>query len=127
MERTHQKFNYPDLLANVPMLTKGPSDEAIRAHGNAVYGDKLTIDERAAIWIAENPEPCRLFEKFALEAIAAGRAKIGAKALAEHVRWDSWVKGTDYRMNNDAVALLARRFMQKYPQHGKVFETRGNK
>jgi hypothetical protein len=78
-------------------------------------------------WMAENPDTYRLFKQFTLQAIDNGVTKLGAKAVAERIRWESTLRkdAQGYRMNNNAVSEMARRFMAEYPEHNGIFETRG--
>ena len=71
------------------------------------------------------PEVWEAFKRYTLQAVSAGR-RMGAKAVAERVRWEMAVeKGDDgFRLNNNAVAFYARRFMAQFPQHGEVFRLR---
>ena len=77
-------------------------------------------------YIADNPKAWALFVKFTQEAIAAGRKTIGAKMIAERIRWETMLrKNGDYKFNNNYTAGMARRFMEQYPQHDGLFVTRG--
>ncbi len=98
-----------------------PHDNAIRAYLNATYRpEKLSATE----YMARYPQVYQAFEQFAHEALRAGRERIGAKMIAERIRWESFIKGDDYRVNNTYVSAMARRFMDENPLYGKVFETR---
>lgn len=84
-------------------------------------------------FVREHPEAWAMFCRFALEAIdaqrrAGRRLKIGAKAVAERVRWETTLAARDahgWRWNNSYTAPAARRFMAEHPGYGRVFETRG--
>lgn len=104
-------------------------DIAIRAAGNAAYsGKREPVDVRAARYLAENPEVYREFCRFAWEAVMAGRNRIGAKAIAERLRWESFVTGNDgFRCNNSYVSFMARRFMEENRQCAGLFKTRESK
>lgn len=75
---------------------------------------------------ADNPHVWTLFEKFALEAIARGRGKFGAKAIFERLRWYSIVEtdGEPWRLNNNYTAYYARLFESRHPEHAGFFEMR---
>lgn len=106
-------------------MFSAPHDIAVRAHLNGTYGQKEPVDIRAARYIRENPDIYRLFCRFAWEAIAAGRQRLGAKLIAERIRWESLLAGNDgFKCNNSYVAFMARRFMQENPDHDGIFETR---
>lgn len=75
---------------------------------------------------AEHPDAYRMFCRYAHEAIRAGAGKLGAKMVAERVRWQSRIMtGMDgYRINNNMTAFFARKFMRDYPAHAGIFATR---
>ncbi len=73
-----------------------------------------------------NPKVWEMFVEFSLEAIRAGRKVLGAKMIAERIRWEVYVKTTteDFKINNNHTAFYARKFMRTYPAHGEIFRTR---
>lgn len=110
---------------------KSPHDNAIRASTNRTYRKKkLSESEReqmAERYLRENPTVYRKFCTFTWQLINAGEKRIGAKMIAERLRWDSITtkSSTDpYAVNNSYVSFMARRFMRDNPQVGQVFETR---
>lgn len=97
--------------------------QAITRSLEAAGVDRRTIDKFLA-WHTRNPHVWRFFETFALKAIAAGQ-KLGAKAIAERVRWEVAVeRGEDFKVNNNFPAYYARVFALKHPAHRDYFETR---
>lgn len=85
-----------------------------------------TLEERAARWIAANPEPVRRFAEVALAMHHAGE-RVGAKAIAEHLRVDGVVtnrQGDRWQWNNSYTAHVARHVMQTWPELDGYFETR---
>lgn len=76
-----------------------------------------------------NPQVWQMFRRFTLEAIGAGRNRIGAKMIAERIRWETFVgdRSGDFRINNNFPAYYARKFMAEYPEHKGVFQTRASK
>lgn len=98
-------------------------DIKARIHRN--LSDDLPVEQRAANWLKLYPDVEREFNRLTWEAINAGRTRIGAKCLAEVLRWNGFIKGgSGFKLNNIAVSLLARRFMDANPQYPKLFETR---
>ena len=86
--------------------------------------DPSTPQERAASLVT--PEIYALFERFALQAIDAGRARIGARMIAERMRWETSLRmDADIKINNNAVPALAREFVRRHPEHAGVFSFRG--
>ena len=86
---------------------------------------RLPVEARAMAGIEKHPDGEGMVDSFASQALNAGRTKLGSKAILERLRWESYLmKDKGFKVNNICGALLARRFMTKYPQYGKVFETR---
>jgi len=76
--------------------------------------------------MARYPQVYQAFEQFAHEALRAGRERIGAKMIAERIRWESFIKGDKtFKVNNSYVSCLARRFVNENPLYGNVFNFRG--
>ena len=78
-------------------------------------------------WILAHPDAWALFERFSLQAVAAGRKKIGAGMVAERIRWATQVEldeGSGFKLNNNYRAFLARLFVTKHPQHRDLFDFR---
>ena len=114
IEELRQPLNGLERYADRLPELKYPHDNAIRAHANKTYSKRLP-DEAAY----------KVFCQFTLEAIASGIKTLGAKAVAERVRWESSLQKTGaYKINNTDVAGFAKRFMAEHPQH-QVFRTRG--
>ncbi len=78
------------------------------------------------IFHLNNPEVYALFDRFAREAIAAGRFTLSAKLIFERIRWETQVVTTDraYKLNNNYHAYYARLWMFKNPQSKASFRTR---
>lgn len=73
----------------------------------------------------ENPAVYEVFTKFTDEAIRAGRRKIGAKMIAERMRWEHTVSGNDgYKINNSYIAHYARLYENEHPEHRGLFQFR---
>jgi len=85
----------------------------------------LSLAEKYRIWIAANPHVLDVFEALAEPRIRAGK-RVGAKALAERVRWESALrtKGDPWRINNNHVAFIARDLIKRRPEWADAFETR---
>lgn len=76
-----------------------------------------------------NPKVWELFKRFTLQAIRAGRQRIGAKMIAERIRWETFVGDRDgeFRINNNFPAYYARKFMSEFPEHEGIFQTRASR
>ena len=85
-------------------------------------------DSRFQEYHAQNPAVYEWFKKFTFEAINAGRTRLGAKMVAERLRWQSTVSGNDgWKINNSHVAGYARLFARDFPEHQNLFSTRKSK
>lgn len=74
---------------------------------------------------ANNPQIYEQFVVFTFQAINAGRKHLGAKMIAERMRFESLVSGDDgFKINNSYIAFYARMFERNYPQHKGLFEFR---
>ncbi|CAN0458279.1 unnamed protein product, partial [Phaeothamnion confervicola] len=78
-------------------------------------------------WVEQHPDIYALFRKFTLEAIAKGM-KLGAKAVAERVRWETPATGEKpYKVANISVTYMALKFEKEHPQHEGFFKTHKRK
>ena len=75
-----------------------------------------------AKWHKDNRSIYTAFKRNALRLIGMGRLHYGARALAEGIRLETYLRdaGCDYKLNNNVVALLSRHFSLEYPQHRKL-------
>lgn len=73
-----------------------------------------------------NPDVWEWVVRFAFEAVAAGRARIGIASVWERIRWHVEVERREnpYALNNNFRAYYARKFQRTYPAHSSLFETR---
>lgn len=76
-----------------------------------------------------HPEIYDYFVRFAREwrATKGQHAKIGAKCLAERVRWEVAISGKDdegFKINNSAVSFYARLIALQEPSLKDIFEFR---
>jgi hypothetical protein len=73
---------------------------------------------------AENPYVYSLFERFAFDAIRAGRKRFSAHAVIHRIRWYTQVetKSRDgFKINNNWFPFYARLFMRDHPEHEGFF------
>ena len=86
----------------------------------------MTLEEKFAKFHAENPKVYRLFDRFAMEAVAAGRLILSAKLIFERIRWETTVitAGDEYKLNNNYHAYYARLWMKRNPYMMVKFRTR---
>lgn len=89
--------------------------------------DVRTLEERFWDFHDENPRVYELFDRFAMEAVRAGRTRIGAKMLIERMRWYTTVEAVDtdgWKLNNNYTAFYARLWVEDHPEHAELFELR---
>lgn len=87
------------------------------------------LERRFAEFHAANPHVYAEFERRALQLYRAGARRIGAKAIAERIRWDVHVRtlGNEYKLNNSFVSLYARLLIHRHPELADVIELRQRK
>lgn len=73
----------------------------------------------------ENPTIYEEFKKFSFQLINSGHRKIGAKQVAERIRWESMTqKNGKFKFNNNYTADYARKFEADHPEYSDLFEKR---
>lgn len=87
------------------------------------------IERRFAEFHRANPHVYAEFERRALQLHRAGARRIGAKAIAERIRWDINIRtlGDEYKINNSYTALYARLLIHHHPELADVIELRRRK
>lgn len=88
----------------------------------------LTIEERFNRFYAANPHVADAFEALAAQWLAR-HSKVGAKAIAEQLRWRSGIEtqGEPWKINNSLVALYARLLLDRHPEWKGRIEIRERK
>lgn len=88
-----------------------------------------SIESRFRRFHAQNPHVYQMFKQFTIEAISKGRQKIGAKMIAERIRWYSEVEssGDQFKLNNNFVSRYVRMLEREDPRLVSVFERRSLK
>ena len=85
---------------------------------------RRSLSERYAAWRALNPQVYKLFRRFAYEAFGSGH-RLGAKAIAERMRWEMQVKARDdFKVNNSFVSRMVRELIEEDERFGEYFRTR---
>jgi hypothetical protein len=77
--------------------------------------------------VDKRPDLFWTFEKFAFDAIRAGRERFSADMIFNRMRWYTQIETCDdsgFRLNNNYRTLLARLFMILHPEHDGWFEIR---
>lgn len=87
---------------------------------------KAHLDARFADFDRANPAVYGLFVAFAARAKDSGVKRLGAKAIAERVRWECAVetRGDTVKINNDYVSRYARKVAAQRPDLADLFEFR---
>jgi hypothetical protein len=77
----------------------------------------------------QNPHVYAAFERFARQAIASGRKRLGAGLIYERMRWHYSIetKGDEFQLNNNYRADYARMFEERNPEYKGFFSTRERK
>lgn len=87
---------------------------------------RATPDERFEQFDREHPEAFRLFVKYAHLARARGMKCFSAGTILDIIRWEeAGVNGgSDFKVNNDFAAPMARRLIREEPSFDGFFELR---
>lgn len=88
-----------------------------------------TIKEAFEEFHELNPHIYRNLRYLALQAVRAGRKKLGMRLLWERLRWEYFITTIsddedDYKLNNDFPPHYSRMLMEKEPELAGVFEIR---
>jgi hypothetical protein len=85
-----------------------------------------TIEQRFFDFHRENPQVYTILVSLARQAKAAGKKRIGIKALFERARWDLWLqtRGDDFRLNNSYSSRYSRMIEDLEPDLRGLFEKR---
>ena len=90
------------------------------------YTPTMSLADRFAAFHEQNPHVADALEALADQWLATGHSKVGMKALAERVRWESGIQttGEPWRINNSHVAFYARLLIERRPEWADAIETR---
>jgi len=88
-----------------------------------LFNQRLTF----ADYDEAHPEVWSAFERIALDLIATGIRRYGAKAIFEVIRYYHTVNTNenDFKVNNNFTADYARKFAEEHPEHKDFFSFRG--
>lgn len=91
----------------------------------------LSIEDAFIEFHANNPHVYRNLRFLALQAVRAGRKKLGVKFLFERLRWEYFLNTKreegEFALNNNFTSRYARMLMVNNPELESVFETRAMK
>lgn len=105
-----------------------PSDDPYRGEQmmllDTTKADRFT--KEADEWVRRNPEAWFFIRSQAVE--RTGRQKrFGIGELCEQVRWHMYAQGvTNFKVNNNHRAALARRLIKEYPPCEPYIQTRSS-
>ena len=88
--------------------------------------DRPSLEQRWREYDRKHPETYRLFVRFTMELIAAGRKHYSANAVVHRIRWHTAIECGDdgFKVNNDFARCMSDRFSAEHPQHDGFFRTR---
>lgn len=93
----------------------------------AIVLGKTTIERRFRQYHAAHPEVYRELVQLARQAKAAGRTRMGMKALFEILRWNRMLNGVDpegFKLNNIFSSRYTRLICEQEPDLADLFQTR---
>jgi hypothetical protein len=90
------------------------------------YERYMSLDERWLTFHEANPQVYVALRRLALDLVRAGNPRIGAKMLAEVVRWRTSLQpGTEvWKINNSYISRYSRLLARAEPELADAFETR---
>lgn len=84
--------------------------------------DTIGYISRFKIYDRDNPLIWEKFEELAFVSAQSTRNRFSAKAIIEHIRWDTNIVGTgDYKITDTWTAFYLRKFLLKYPRFRNFF------
>jgi hypothetical protein len=68
----------------------------------------------------------KMFDEIALDLISRGIERYSSDAILHRIRWHRQIEQGDrsFKCNDNWTPTLARRFVEKHPQHARFFEFR---
>lgn len=86
----------------------------------------IPLQQKFDAWIEANPNFWRMFCEFTFELTRANIHKSSAWLVCNRIRWETALitRGNPYKISNDFIALLSRKFMQEFPEHQGFFQTK---
>jgi len=89
--------------------------------------DLRTNAQKARAWMDTNADAFEKFCRLAIHYSRGGVRRIGAKFIAEQLRWQIELENDfseEFKINNNYVAELARAAAERYPELQDAFEFR---
>lgn len=103
-------------------MQHGTENEFINYLDSIKTNEKDCLASQFLYHYRTKPETYQHFEKFTLEMIQT-RPKRGSQwMVANRVRWETMIRDEPYKVTNDFIALYARLFMARHPQHDGYFQ-----
>lgn len=90
-------------------------------------GGKAYWAEKARAFRKANPHVWDTFVQLCEMLINKGHKRFGVELIFNVMRWQTMLETTDdtgFKLNSNYKSAFARMFMEEYPQHEGVFETR---
>lgn len=79
-------------------------------------------------WDCQHPDVYAEFRRRTLALIEGGQSRYSAWTIISAIRFECDIRGgTPYKINNNIIAFLTRKFQREYPAHRDFFETRRSK
>ncbi len=88
--------------------------------------DLTRLEKNFIKFHTKNPAVWTEFQRYAFEAIRAGRIRYSARFIIHKIRWDSAVntsKTSAFKIANDHSPYYARLFNKTFPEHNDLFKT----
>lgn len=85
----------------------------------------MSHQDKFEIYDRQNPHVYEMFDRFAREALDAGRKVLSAYLIFERIRWETQIvtQGDPFKVNNNYRPYYARKWMRENNRPG-LFRTR---
>jgi hypothetical protein len=88
--------------------------------------NQIRLERNFLNFHTKNPAVWTEFQRYAFEAIRAGRVRYSARFIIHKIRWDSAIntsKTSAFKISNDHSPYYARLFNKTFPKHNDLFKT----
>jgi hypothetical protein len=106
------------------IITRAELPSVVWRVGELVVGGRSPrdeVEEHFTKFHQKHPQIYAYFDKYAMQAVNAGKKKYSAWLIVNVIRWEVWIDAQDdnsiFKVCNDYIALYARLWMERNPQY----------
>lgn len=92
----------------------------------SLFAQQESLADKFFKFHRDNPGVFEAFERYAKQAISAGRTKLSARLIIERIRWDYYIetRGDSFKINNNHTPFYSRLFEKAHPEYEGYFTKR---